>query len=83
MINVSFVDFYSTFDVEQNIFIYTLRKVLGEVAVIESNRYKESDIIIFSVFSNSIKTFPKKSKKGDYVDRGKPKNLILMHVLIQ
>ena len=52
MINVSFVDFYSTFDVEQNIFIHALRKVLGEVAVIESNRYKESDIIIFSVFGN-------------------------------
>ena len=63
MINVSFVDFYSTFDVEQNIFIYTLRKVLGDVAVIESNRYKESDIIIFSVFGNEHQNFSEEIKK--------------------
>ena len=51
----------------KNIFIYSSKSIV-EVAVIESNRYKESDIIHLHS-AMSIKTFPKKSKKGNCVDR--------------
>lgn len=62
MISIAFVDFYDSFDISKNIFVYALGKIYGKVEVVDSRVYADADLVICSVFGNEYKNFTEKIK---------------------